>query len=190
MVYPRVKSPATADAANKSLESKDSLALTSSNGRSRLSGIDLQCLPRAPPERRRNQRLGAARDKYLRLRLDFDHGQKGNQFFEIDSELSFLGLRRWRRGVGRFVGTLRLESFLSGIAMPPAVAMVPDRFSGACSLVYLHRQRPSPSNRQIGSCNFFVCALEETASESLVRATTLASWQQLRSQSAIHRLEL
>jgi len=80
--------------------------------------IGLQCRPRTRPERRRYQRLEAARDKYLGIRLDFDHGQKGNQFFEIDSELSLLGLRRWRRGAGRFVGTLRLESFLSGLPMP------------------------------------------------------------------------
>jgi hypothetical protein len=31
----------------------------------------------------------------------------------------------------------------------------PGRFHGACSLVYLHCQRPSPCNSKVGSCNCF-----------------------------------
>jgi hypothetical protein len=31
----------------------------------------------------------------------------------------------------------------------------PGRFNGACSLVYLHCQRPSPCNSKVGSCNYF-----------------------------------
>jgi hypothetical protein len=56
--------------------------------------------------------------KYLRIRLDFDHGQEGNQFSEIDSELSFLSLWRGRCVANRSVGTLRLESVLRGLEMP------------------------------------------------------------------------
>jgi hypothetical protein len=44
--------------------------------------------------------------------------KEGNQFSEIDSELSLLGLWRWRCLAGRSVGTPRLESFLSSLEMP------------------------------------------------------------------------
>ena len=56
----------------------------------------------------------------------------------------------------------------------------PGRFDGACSLVYLHRLRPSLCNSQVGSCNCFfgacsafthvmACALAESPSDPLHR---------------------
>jgi hypothetical protein len=37
----------------------------------------------------------------------------------------------------------------------------PGRFNGACSLVYLHCQRPSPCNSKVGSCNYFFGRVED-----------------------------
>src|ERR1700687_3535311 len=56
----------------------------------------------------------------------------------------------------------------------------PGRFNGACSLVGLHCQRPSPCNSRVGSCNCFfgaysafthvtACTLAESASDPLHR---------------------
>src|SRR5215467_3514106 len=38
--------------------------------------------------------------------------------------------------------------------MPTCHRHYPGRADGACSLVYLHRRRPSLCNRQVGSCNY------------------------------------
>lgn len=54
--------------------------------------------------------------KFSPTRLNFDDGQEGNQFSQIDSQLPLLGLWRWRRLAGRLVGTLRLESVLRNLA--------------------------------------------------------------------------
>ena len=54
-------------------------------------------------------RLGNA----FRIRLNFDDGQEGNQFSEINGQLSFLGLWGWRRFADFSIGTLRLESVLA-----------------------------------------------------------------------------
>jgi hypothetical protein len=56
----------------------------------------------------------------------------------------------------------------------------PGRFNGACSLVCLHCQRPSPCNSKVGSCNCFfgacsafthvmACTLAESPSDPLYR---------------------
>jgi hypothetical protein len=56
----------------------------------------------------------------------------------------------------------------------------PGRFNGACSLVCLHCQRPSPCNSKVGSCNCFfgacsafthvmACTLAESPSDPLHR---------------------
>jgi hypothetical protein len=56
----------------------------------------------------------------------------------------------------------------------------PGRFNGACSLVYLHCQRPSPCKRKVGSCNYFfgtcsafthvtACTLAKSPSDPLHR---------------------
>src|SRR6202051_1176084 len=56
----------------------------------------------------------------------------------------------------------------------------PGRFNGACSLVCLHCQRPSPCNSKVGSCNYFfgacsafthvtACTLAESPSDPLHR---------------------
>src|SRR6201984_762171 len=56
----------------------------------------------------------------------------------------------------------------------------PGRFNGACSLVCLHCQRPSPCNSKVGSCNYFfgacpafthvtACTLAESPSDPLYR---------------------
>ena len=56
----------------------------------------------------------------------------------------------------------------------------PGRFNGACSLVHLHCQRPSPCNSKVGSCNCFfgacsafthvtACTLAESPSDPLHR---------------------
>src|ERR1700675_3689576 len=56
----------------------------------------------------------------------------------------------------------------------------PGRFNGACSLVCLHCQRPSPCNSKVGSCNYFfgacsafthvtACTLAESPSDLLHR---------------------
>ena len=45
------------------------------------------------------------------------------------------------------------------------------RFDGACSLVYLHHQRPSLCNSQVGSCN---CFFEACSAFTHVMACTLA----------------
>ena len=56
----------------------------------------------------------------------------------------------------------------------------PGGFNGACSLVYLHCQRPSPCNSKVGSCNCFfgacsafthvmACTLAESPSDPLHR---------------------
>jgi hypothetical protein len=47
----------------------------------------------------------------------------------------------------------------------------PGRFNGACSLVYLHCQRPSPCNSKLGSCN---CFFEACLAFTHVMACTLA----------------
>jgi hypothetical protein len=47
----------------------------------------------------------------------------------------------------------------------------PGRFHGACSLVSLHRQRPSLCNSQVGSCN---CFFEACSAFTHVMACTLA----------------
>src|ERR1700687_2387187 len=56
----------------------------------------------------------------------------------------------------------------------------PGRFNGACALVCLHCQRPSPCNSKVGSCNCFfgacsafthvtACTLAESPSDPLHR---------------------
>src|SRR6476620_210205 len=56
----------------------------------------------------------------------------------------------------------------------------PGRFNGACPLVDLHCQRPSPCNSKVGSCNYFfgacsafthvmACTLAESPSDPLHR---------------------
>src|SRR5947207_13874740 len=47
----------------------------------------------------------------------------------------------------------------------------PGRFNGACSLVCLHCQRPSPCNSKVGSCN---CFFEACSAFTHVMACTLA----------------
>ena len=47
----------------------------------------------------------------------------------------------------------------------------PGRFNGACSLVCLHCQRPSPCNSKVGSCN---CFFEACSAFTRVTACTLA----------------
>jgi hypothetical protein len=47
----------------------------------------------------------------------------------------------------------------------------PGRLDGACSLVYLHRLRPSLCNSQVGSCN---CFFEACSAFTHVMACTLA----------------
>jgi hypothetical protein len=47
----------------------------------------------------------------------------------------------------------------------------PGRFNGACSLVYLHCQRPSPCNSKVCSCN---CFFEACLALTHVMACTLA----------------
>src|SRR5260370_19773089 len=47
----------------------------------------------------------------------------------------------------------------------------PGRFNGACSLVCLHCQRPSPCNSKVGSCN---CFFEACSAFTHVTACTLA----------------
>src|SRR4029077_19659778 len=49
----------------------------------------------------------------------------------------------------------------------------PGRFNGACSLVCLHCQRPSPRNSKVGSCNYFFGAC---SAFTHVTACTLAEW--------------
>jgi hypothetical protein len=48
------------------------------------------------------------------MRVNFQHGQKGNQLSQIDGELSLLGLWRWRRIAARYFGALRVAGFLMG----------------------------------------------------------------------------
>jgi len=55
--------------------------------------------------------------------------------------------------------------------MPTCHRHYPVRFDGACSLVYLHRQRPSLCNSQVGSCN---CFFEACSAFTHVMACTLA----------------
>ena len=55
--------------------------------------------------------------------------------------------------------------------MPTCHRHYPGRFDGACSLVYLHRQRPSLCNSQVGSCN---CFFEACSAFTHVMACTLA----------------
>src|ERR1700730_18469206 len=47
----------------------------------------------------------------------------------------------------------------------------PGRLNGACSLVYLHCQRPSLCNSEVGSCN---CFFEACSAFTHVTACTLA----------------
>ena len=64
--------------------------------------------------------------------------------------------------------------------MPACRRHYPGRFNGACSLVYLHCQRPSLCNSQVGSCtcsfgacsaftHVTACTLAESPSDSLHR---------------------
>jgi hypothetical protein len=64
--------------------------------------------------------------------------------------------------------------------MPTCHRHYPGRFDGACSLVALHRQRPSLCNSQVGPCNCFfgacsafthvmACTLAESPSDPLHR---------------------
>ena len=66
--------------------------------------------------------------------------------------------------------------------MPACRRHYPGRFNGACSLVYLHCQRPSLCNSQVGSCNCFfgacsafthvmACTLAESPSDPLHRSS-------------------
>jgi hypothetical protein len=68
----------------------------------------------------------------------------------------------------------------SGLLCVHAIAITPGRFNGACSLVCLHCQRPSPCNSKVGSCNYFfeacsafthvtACTLAESPSDPLHR---------------------
>jgi hypothetical protein len=68
----------------------------------------------------------------------------------------------------------------SGLLCVHAIAITPDRFNGACSLAYLHCQRPSPCNSKVGSCNCFfgacsafthvtACTFAESPSDPLHR---------------------
>src|SRR6478672_7174798 len=64
--------------------------------------------------------------------------------------------------------------------MPTCHRHYPGRFNGACPLVYLHCQRPSPCNSKVGSCNYcfgacsafthvMACTLAESPSDPLHR---------------------
>src|SRR5437870_10600052 len=64
--------------------------------------------------------------------------------------------------------------------MPTCRRHYPGRFNGACSLVYLHCQRPSLCNSEVGSCNCFfgacsafthvtACTLAESPSDPFHR---------------------
>src|ERR1700756_4818179 len=64
--------------------------------------------------------------------------------------------------------------------MPTCRRHYPGRLNGACSLVFLHCQRPSPCNSKVGSCNCFfgacsafthvtACTLAESPSDPLHR---------------------
>jgi hypothetical protein len=64
--------------------------------------------------------------------------------------------------------------------MPTCRRHYPGRLNGACSLVFLHCQRPSPCNSKVGSCNYFfgacsafthvtACTLAESPSDPLHR---------------------
>ena len=48
-------------------------------------------------------------------RVNFQHGQKGNQFPTIDGELSLLGLWRWWSIATCHFGALRVAGFLIGL---------------------------------------------------------------------------
>ena len=54
----------------------------------------------------------------MRTELNFDDGQEGNQFPELDGQLSILGLWHWRCVADRSVGTLCLESVLQSPELP------------------------------------------------------------------------
>jgi hypothetical protein len=55
--------------------------------------------------------------------------------------------------------------------LPACHRHYPGRFDGACSLVHLHRQRPSLCNSQVGSCN---CCFGACSAFTHVMACTLA----------------
>src|SRR5713226_6065291 len=55
--------------------------------------------------------------------------------------------------------------------MPTCHRHYPGRLHGACSLVYLHRLRPSLCNSQVGSCN---CFFEACSAFTHLMACTLA----------------
>ena len=55
--------------------------------------------------------------------------------------------------------------------MPACRRHYPGRFNGACSLVYLHCQRPSLCNSQVGSCS---CSFGACSAFTHVTACTLA----------------
>src|SRR5260370_29798104 len=74
----------------------------------------------------------------------------------------------------------------------------PGRFNGACSLVCLHCQRPSPCNSKVGSCNCFfeacsafthvtTCTLAESPSDPLHRR--LRQLRYLRCRFDCYRVE-
>jgi hypothetical protein len=48
-------------------------------------------------------------------RVNFPDGQKGNQFSEIDRQLSLLGLWRWWGIATRYFGALHVAGFLTSV---------------------------------------------------------------------------
>jgi hypothetical protein len=82
--------------------------------------------------------------------------------------------------------------------MPTCHRHYPGRLNGACSLVSLHPQRPSPCNSQVGSCNCFfgacsafthvmACTLAESPSDPLHRR--LRQLRCLRCRFGCYRVE-
>jgi hypothetical protein len=82
--------------------------------------------------------------------------------------------------------------------MPTCRRHYPGRFNGACSLVCLHCQRPSPCNSKVGSCNCFfgacsafthvtACTLAESSSDPLHRK--LRQFRCLRCRLDCYRVE-
>src|ERR1700747_2248980 len=75
--------------------------------------------------------------------------------------------------------------------LPACHRHYPGRSNGACSLVRLHRQRPSLCNSQVGSCNCFfgacsafthvmACTLAESPSDPLHRELRQLCWLRCR----------
>jgi len=72
------------------------------------------------------------------LSLNLPRWTKGNQLSELDGQLSFLGLWRWRSIAVRSVGTLRLEDFVSGLKLmvfTPSVGGYMKRILGICTVL-------------------------------------------------------